>query len=948
MINPAQYTQVLQQASDPQLMSMLKRPDKIPSQFVVAEINRRQSMRQAAMADRQRQAGVQEMMTAQGATPQQPQQPMEMREGGMVANAQQLSEISNQLSSLVDGGGSSGGISNLLSMNNSGPNSAFQPAYQRVPFAAQLFGGFGPRPNSFAPQSTLRGMSIGGGGPNMFTAMGLNTNPPAPERYGIPPFDPNRETLTEYNFRVNQARRNKIAMERIAMADAGMETDVNIQRPEETSSSDGGVKEPFLRVGNVNPQNVFSDGSPADILTALQGSGETVSGPQERGQRADNKKRPSEENNNPPFLRVGNVNPQNAFSDGTPSDIPRALGAGVASLYNQVFDSDFAGRYLKGKQFGGEDKSPLRMIQGQYFDKKENIAAANAMPLDPIVKGEQERRYQASVDAADRDAQAQQAASLGLRSQVVTPANARSVSNVASQNPGDTLPQDAPSNAENSIPESSNYSTIKKATDAAYAAFLGDRQAVDALSPKTSNASPSDAGGGITSISPPEPITNVSTTSTPAVNDTTKSSGSVPSGSGENDNTDADTTGGKTKQGSSPSENMFMPGANTKNYTTLAEAFNQEQEDNNTEIDRLRVQVRDADKERLDVLQTDLNSLLEAQKDLAGVYDKTSTKPENRIFRSMIDAGLALAGSKEANFLQAVAQSGQTGLQTFDRLNDEAKQNLKDKYGAAVDIARAKVDVTNQINTLARGIDTTDIDIATNQANNAKAAFDRTVKGQEMDINAALAFGAADRDDKRVSIAQGGLKLQGDELALKNQIFEFNKDKDAFGRTIQERAATVNELVANTTLWKAVRGAENDDKRLDILASQLDLDRDKLDFTVASTAIDQQLKALGLDKPADSVAKLEWMKSQFGDDGLKEILLGREKAATGVVKDDDVLAAATDLYKADPYAPIPGNGSPSQEEALAYYEGVIRNVFKGGGGGQSAAGPADDTLDFGD
>ena len=82
MINPAQYTQVLQQASDGQLMQMLKRPDKIPSQFVVAEINRRQSMRQAAMADQQRQARVQEMMTAQQQMPQQ-QQPMQPRPMGM-------------------------------------------------------------------------------------------------------------------------------------------------------------------------------------------------------------------------------------------------------------------------------------------------------------------------------------------------------------------------------------------------------------------------------------------------------------------------------------------------------------------------------------------------------------------------------------------------------------------------------------------------------------------------------------------------------------------------------------------------------------------------------------------------------------------------------------------------------------------------------------------------
>jgi hypothetical protein len=151
MINPAQYTQVLQQASDPQLMQMLKRPDKIPSQFVVAEINRRQSMRQAAMAERQRQAGVQEMMTAQ-----------QMREGGMLNNAQQLSEISNQLSSLVGGEGqSSGNITNLLSNNGGGglynlSQPAYRPVQRPVAFPAQLFGGFDQGFNRLAG---ARGMS---------------------------------------------------------------------------------------------------------------------------------------------------------------------------------------------------------------------------------------------------------------------------------------------------------------------------------------------------------------------------------------------------------------------------------------------------------------------------------------------------------------------------------------------------------------------------------------------------------------------------------------------------------------------------------------------------------------------------------------------------------------------------------------------------------------------
>ena len=50
-INPAKIQSVLQQATDQQLMQMLKRPDKIPSMFIQQEIARRRQMRQAAEAD---------------------------------------------------------------------------------------------------------------------------------------------------------------------------------------------------------------------------------------------------------------------------------------------------------------------------------------------------------------------------------------------------------------------------------------------------------------------------------------------------------------------------------------------------------------------------------------------------------------------------------------------------------------------------------------------------------------------------------------------------------------------------------------------------------------------------------------------------------------------------------------------------------------------------------
>ena len=73
MINPAQYQQVLQKMPDPQLMQLLKRPDKIPSQFVIQEINRRKQMRQAEQARKQQVANavaMQQQQPVQTTTPE--------------------------------------------------------------------------------------------------------------------------------------------------------------------------------------------------------------------------------------------------------------------------------------------------------------------------------------------------------------------------------------------------------------------------------------------------------------------------------------------------------------------------------------------------------------------------------------------------------------------------------------------------------------------------------------------------------------------------------------------------------------------------------------------------------------------------------------------------------------------------------------------------------------
>tara|TARA_Y100000004_G_scaffold89570_1_gene100482 strand:+ start:466 stop:2421 length:1956 start_codon:yes stop_codon:yes gene_type:complete len=71
-INPARIQSVLRQATDDQLMLMLKRPDRIPSMFVQQEIARRRNMRMAASAELSKQQPMQQPM----------QQPIGMSNGG--------------------------------------------------------------------------------------------------------------------------------------------------------------------------------------------------------------------------------------------------------------------------------------------------------------------------------------------------------------------------------------------------------------------------------------------------------------------------------------------------------------------------------------------------------------------------------------------------------------------------------------------------------------------------------------------------------------------------------------------------------------------------------------------------------------------------------------------------------------------------------------------------
>jgi hypothetical protein len=97
MINPAKFQSVLGQVQDGQLMEMLKRPDKIPTNFVVAEINRRQAMRTQGKAQQATQAQNMSVMPnpqmkPQAAQAQRPQQPQRMYDGGVPLSRPSLGE----------------------------------------------------------------------------------------------------------------------------------------------------------------------------------------------------------------------------------------------------------------------------------------------------------------------------------------------------------------------------------------------------------------------------------------------------------------------------------------------------------------------------------------------------------------------------------------------------------------------------------------------------------------------------------------------------------------------------------------------------------------------------------------------------------------------------------------------------------------------------------------
>ena len=198
-------------------------------------------------------------------------------------------------------------------------------------------------------------------------------------------------------------------------------------------------------------------------------------------------------------------------------------------------------------------------------------------------------------------------------------------------------------------------------------------------------------------------------------------------------------------------------------------------------------------KVRLDELTNDLSALTDAKAKLLALYDETAMTPENRFFTAMIDAGLELAGSKKANFMQAVSDAGKTGVESFNNLDKEAKENLFKKYSAAVDMAAQEVEIKQAINSELAGISADRVAIQEGKLSDKVAQSAAMVEAAKSDTGSAFKEGTQTIAEAQVLGDAAGTDIQNALSADRNQIAAYT---------------------ANTAGWLTIQNAENDDESL--------------------------------------------------------------------------------------------------------------------------------------
>jgi hypothetical protein len=343
-------------------------------------------------------------------------------------------------------------------------------------------------------------------------------------------------------------------------------------------------------------------------------------------------------------------------------------------------------------------------------------------------------------------------------------------------------------------------------------------------------------------------------------------------------------------------------------------------------------------RKRLEGLQTEFDGVTQAMEDLAKVYDKNSTTPENRFFKAMTDMGLDLLASPEANFMQALGTAGKKGVATWETLNKEAKDNVLKKYTATVNLAKTRADLTGRIVDAANAIDAGDVN-----------ALNTILSGRMEDRQGIISAGAQDKDFSLkgtgleltergqnidaagtiAKIAQGDSQIKSGEAIAGSNIAARQAEGDANRGT---QVATTEATLENRTdiaNQADVRVGEGNQIKIQGLELQ------SLNSYLSNQNEQERIRIAEItaNKDPASVAYLDriiGMKDELGldDQDIKNFILGTGKGSDSYNRTLEATARALAVKDIDRQTPIPGvepaDGERySSAQYLAYHRGLL-------------------------
>jgi len=304
----------------------------------------------------------------------------------------------------------------------------------------------------------------------------------------------------------------------------------------------------------------------------------------------------------------------------------------------------------------------------------------------------------------------------------------------------------------------------------------------------------------------------------------------------------------------------------------------------------------EAQKGRVNELQTEFDAVSTAMQKLIDQYDQNSTKPENRIWKAVIDAGIELATTNEANFFRALGQAGKKGIATFDTLNKEAKENLLKKYGATVDLAKAKYGIKEKMFSTISQIEQSSLEadnkvtmsnIDDNRMRLDAAIADRdfNLKEETADANIRASDAGIDQGWAKIDIAQGNLEINQGNLRL---------------------AQTGQRLDALSNVW----GLSNEMER-------------------------NAISRIAAEKPAAAVEYLDSIAERFGEDTAKAFVLGssntKDRTPYAAITSAAVTLAEADYNNQTPIPGVkPANGDEyTLNQYRQYHENSMMSLYGG-------------------